>query len=492
MLIYMELMPASLYDYMHELVRMGYPDADIIREFDEKAETVIRVRMEEEKEGIFFTGKVEEKGKDTVFSHFYQLKGKDVRNEMHKVARIFIFKLLFKHLNQKVNAYGILTGVRPVKLVHRLLDLNYDREKIKAILESEYLLDSDKAELLVQVACNNRPYLLTREEAYHLVSLYIGIPFCPSRCYYCSFPGAVLKDYESEIPPFMQALRHEVEEIGEFLKSKNIKVQTVYIGGGTPTVLSEKDLGALFGLLFTSFVLRPDAEITVEAGRPDTLTRSKLKLLKEAGVNRVCINPQSMCDLTLKEIGRNHDVKGVIEAYKWVRETGIENINMDVIVGLPGEDLKQNMHTAREILYLGPENVTVHTLAVKKGAKMAEGGKKGTDQERIQEVSRGVAYFLETLTNAGYVPYYLYRQKYMQASMENTGFSKPGKFCLYNIQMIEERQTIIGLGGGAASKFVNPDDLTLSSLYNPKNPKAYCDSVFTLIDRKVDKLKCLN
>lgn len=492
MLVYMELMPASLYDYMHELVRMGYPDAQITLEGCEEAEVVIKAKSEESEKGVFWAGTIQEGNKQTSYSCFYPLKSPDVRNELHKMARVFIFELLFRHLGEKVNTYGILTGVRPVKLVHRLLDLDYDREKIKSILEKEYLLDSDKAELLVQVACNNRPYLLTSDEAYRLISLYVGIPFCPSRCYYCSFPGAVLKDYASEIPPFMQALRHEIEGIGDFLRSQDVKVQTVYIGGGTPTVLSEGDLEVLFSLLFENFNLEPEAEITVEAGRPDTLTRTKLRILKEAGVNRVCINPQSMWEATLQAIGRNHDVKGVIAAYNQAKEIGIANINMDVIVGLPGENLKQNMHTAEEILLLQPENITVHTLAVKRGAKMAEESRKGTDLGRIAEVSRGVAYFFDRLTEAGYIPYYLYRQKYMQASLENTGFSKPGKFCLYNIQMIEERQTIIGLGGGAASKFVNPADWTLSSLYNPKNPRAYCDSVFTLINRKVDKLKCLN
>ncbi|SHG95143.1 oxygen-independent coproporphyrinogen-3 oxidase [Thermosyntropha lipolytica DSM 11003] len=492
MFIYMELAPENLYDYMHELVRMGYPDARVTMKFCPEAEVVIRIKSEEKKGGLFFTGEIEEGEKKTDFSHFYPLKSEDGHNEMHKIARIFIFELLFRHLGKKVNAYGILTGVRPVKLVHRLLDLNYDREKIESILKDEYLLTDDKAKILVEVACRNRPYLLTREEAYKLVSLYIGIPFCPTRCYYCSFPGAVLKDYALEIPPFMQALKYEIEGIGNFLRSQNIKVQTIYIGGGTPTVLSESDLENLFIVLHDNFILDNIAEITVEAGRPDTLTRSKLKILQGAGVNRVCINPQSMCDATLRAIGRNHDVKGVIQAYNDARAIGITNINMDVIIGLPGENLRQNMHTAREILSLEPENVTVHTLAVKRGAKMAEEGRKGTDAARIAEVSQGVAYFWETLTGAGYVPYYLYRQKYMQASMENTGFSKPGRFCLYNIQMIEERQTIIGLGGGAASKFVNPADWTLSSLYNPKNPQAYCDGVFALVNRKVDKLKCLN
>lgn len=483
--IYMDLMPISLYDYMHELVRMGYPDAYITLEPCENPEIIIVVRVDYKDKGLNFEGKIKEGARETNFNQTYRLVSEDFENEMHKLARIFIFQLLFRHLGKKVNAYGILTGVRPVKLVHRFLDQGYKKEEVKEVLEKEYLLDSDKADLLTRVACNNRSYLLTREEAHELVSLYIGIPFCPSRCYYCSFPGAVLKDYEVQITNFMQALRYEIEGIGGFLRSKNIKVQTVYIGGGTPTVLSEKDLEDLFILLHNNFILDYTSEITVEAGRPDTLTWPKLRILKAAGVNRVCINPQTMCDDTLRAIGRNHDVKGVITAYNAAKKAGIENINMDVIVGLPGEAVRENMHTAEEILLLQPENVTVHTLSVKRGAKMAEKERKAVDEKRVCEVSEGVGYFFKVFTEAGYVPYYLYRQKYMQANMENTGFSKPGKFCLYNIQMIEERQTIIGLGGGAASKFVNSEDWTLSSLYNPKDPKTYSESVFALINERI-------
>ncbi|MBO8159303.1 coproporphyrinogen dehydrogenase HemZ [Thermosyntropha sp.] len=492
MLIYMNLTPVVLYDYVHELVRMGYPGAEITLEPSLDVETVITVSAHKEDNVLVFAGEIRQEEKTTDLSYLYNLPDENEQNEMHKAARIFIFKLLHKHLGKRVNTYGILTGVRPVKLVHRFLDKGYLPDAIKEILKEEYLLQEDKAELLTEVACNNRSYLLNKDEAHKLVSIYIGIPFCPSRCYYCSFPGAVLRSYEDEIPPFLKALTFEIEAISAFLNRKQVKVQTIYIGGGTPTVLSEKDTEYLFRLIKDNFISVCTSEITVEAGRPDTLTYSKLKILKEAGVNRVCINPQSMHDATLRAIGRNHDVKGVVEAFEWARKAGIENINMDIIVGLPGEGLKENAHTAERILLLQPENVTVHTLAVKRGAKMAEKEGKTVSKNQIEKVQKGVKYFSDVLNEAGYIPYYLYRQKYMQASMENTGFSKNDRFCLYNIQMIEERQTIIGLGGGAASKFVNSEDWTLSSLYNPKNPEVYCETVYNLVNRKVDKLKCLN
>jgi oxygen-independent coproporphyrinogen-3 oxidase len=210
------------------------------------------------------------------------------------------------------------------------------------------------------------------------------------------------------------------------------------------------------------------------------------------GVDRVCINPQTMNDSTLKLIGRNHDEKGVVQSVEWARQAGIKKINMDLIVGLPGEDIQENTYTAKKILKLKADNLTVHTLALKRGSLMAELEGKSRIEERLREVQKGVELFSNLFREQGYIPYYMYRQKYMKANMENIAFAMQGSFCLYNIQMIEERQTIIGMGGGAASKFVQTGDWSLSSVHNPKNPKTYCESVEKLIKRKFDKLQALN
>jgi len=232
--------------------------------------------------------------------------------------------------------------------------------------------------------------------------------------------------------------------------------------------------------------------VTVEAGRPDTLSPSKLNLLKQAGVDRICINPQSMNDETLRLIGRKHDSQAVAEAVEWTRSAGIRHINMDLIIGLPGENLEHYLYTAEKIVNLKPDNVTVHTLAVKRGSNLAANGANSRVLNQVAEVERGINALAEILSQHTYVPYYLYRQKYMQAPMENTGYSIPGNFCRYNIQMIEERQTIVGLGGGASSKFVNTSDWSLTSFHNPKDAHSYCQTVETLIARKVDKLRALN
>lgn len=493
MIIYFKYHPEYLYDALHELIRMAYPDATLVRVNSEPADIEISIGLDESASALLIKGSINEGPQTTAEQQSFELKiAEDARRtEIKKLSRIFMFKLLEKHLGQPVNSYGILTGMRPVKLIHRFLDQGMQERDILTRLKTEYLLREDKARLLLEVACHERPYLLDPESARRLVSIYIGIPYCPGRCNYCSFSGAVLKDYDRELVPFLDALTREMKIIGALINDAGLKVQSIYLGGGTPTVLSTEDMSRLFELLHEMYISSATVEITVEAGRPDTLNPAKLRQLEKLGVDRVCINPQSMNDSTLLQIGRNHNREGVVRSIGWAREAGIKKINMDLIVGLPGESLRENMYTAEQVLLLQPENITVHTLAIKRGSQMAEMGKGSNGAERVEEVRQGVDYFSTVFRQAGYLPYYLYRQKYMRASMENTGYSLKGQLCLYNIQMIEERQTIIGLGGGGATKLVNPWDWSLSSLYNPRNPDSYSQSVETLIRRKVDKLKAL-
>jgi len=494
MLIYCNFKPVELYSSLHELIRRAYPGCQIIKETGEDDAAVIQVDMETLESSAVLKGSIISSEGSTILQeeHFFTSTGKDRRSESKRAARVFIYKMLCEHLGRDINPYGILTGVRPVKLVHKFMDKGLKSGEIANILRDDYRLNADKAGLLLETAENNRHFLLAKDKAKKLISIYIGIPFCPSRCYYCSFPGAVLKDYQQDINPFLDVLLYEMNSMADCLQEQNISIQSIYIGGGTPTVLSERDLERIFSLLNERYISRETAEITVEAGRPDTLNPAKLKILKDAGVTRVCVNPQTMNDTTLQSIGRNHDAKGVVQSIEWVREAGIKQINMDLIVGLPGENLQENRYTADEILKLRPENITVHTLALKRGSKMADIEDRENIGDRVNEVEKGVEFFSEVFRGVGYIPYYLYRQKYMKAGMENTGYTLPGKECLYNIQMIEERQTIIGMGGGAASKFVNPGDWTLTSSYNPKDPISYCTSIEKLIKRKVDKLWTLN
>lgn len=494
MLITYKFIPESLYAAVHELIRMTYPGCNLVKADNQSNVDVhIAITMKREADKIIMAGFINESGIYTVHNKTHYLTSEtETHNEINRNVRRFAFGLLGLHLGKPISTYGILTGVRPVKLVHLLIDDNKTAEEIKFTLENDFYLNPEKAALLTEVAFNNRSYLSSSREGQSLVSIYIGIPYCPTRCYYCSFPGAVLKNYANDITPFIDTLIREIEALSLYLKLADIKVQTIYIGGGTPTILTAADMAKLLASINKHLKSDATVEITVEAGRPDTLSFDKLKVLKDAGVTRVCINPQTMNDKTLLTIGRKHNEKEVMAAFELARQAGIKHINMDIIIGLPGEGEREYSYTAKSILKLQPENVTIHTLALKKGSAMAENEGRNSISMRIKNVEDGVKFFAQALRGANYIPYYLYRQKYMRGDMENVGFSKPNNFCLYNIQMMEERQTIIGLGGGSASKFYNPRDGALNSIYNPKDPKTYLDSMERLIKRKVDKLTGLN
>lgn len=483
-----------IYKVVHELIRVAFPSSTLVKGNRlENADTYIEMKSELNEDKLVVSGLILTSSTDNItkLKKEYFINTNNAQNQINKYYRKFIFALLSKHQQKPISSYGTLTGVRPVKIVHRLIDENYTNSEIKSILENDYYLYPEKADLLIEVANNNRPYLLSPDDAKKLVSIYIGIPYCPSRCYYCSFPGAVLKNYENEVTPYLQVLFEEIKSISYYLKTENIKVQTIYLGGGTPTILSENDLACLLKVINDYLISEATQEFTVEAGRPDTLTLDKFQLLKAGGVNRVCINPQTMQDKTLTLIGRKHTAKEVIDAINMGRIAGIENINMDIIVGLFNEGIKEYIDTAKSILAIKPENITVHTLALKRGSTMADNERDKMDI-KVKQVEEGVKYFYDVLSKSGYMPYYLYRQKYMRGDMENIGYAIPNKFGLYNILMIEERQTIIGLGGGSASKFVNTNDWSLDSIYNPKEPKAYLTSMEKLVTRKVDKLIGLN
>jgi oxygen-independent coproporphyrinogen-3 oxidase len=494
MILALDLQPPELYKQLHELIRLSFPDYEIQLSCLDSADINMEIRRSESGDRVFFTASLKTEQLLTKDSQEYQLDSDESlrSKQLARFARIFIYHLLCQHTGKNINPYGILTGVRPLKLVHQWLDQGNSIKQVLARLENDYLVEAGKARRLADVALNNRPYLHSRQEARRKISLYIGIPFCPSRCYYCSFPGAILNNYELEIEPFLAALKREIEGLGECIKQLHLEVENIYWGGGTPSILKEDDLESLFQLLKEQYISAATGEITVEAGRPDTLSRDKLQLLKGLGVNRVCINPQTMQAATLKRIGRHHSLDDIYNAVQWVRDAGIENLNMDMIIGLPGEGLAEYKSSTQQILALRPENITVHSLAVKKGSRLD--GMEGKSQlgYRVGEVKAGIQHIDEILTENAYLPYYLYRQKYMKANVENTGYSLADHFCNYNIQVMEERQTIIGLGGAASSKFVNAADWHLTHLHNPKEPNAYCQRLTDLLARKVDKLKALN
>lgn len=488
----LEIEPAKYYSGVHELMRLAFKGWIVKQNSPEGADLRLRVTVDENRPSPGFRAEIEdERGFRPVsvcHAPLADTPPHQWENEVRKALRVFVYYMLCAYAGHNINQYGLLTGMRPVKAAHRLLDALDDPQGLETALKKEYLVDDEKAALLAEIARTSRPYLAAPGPGVQPVSLYIGISYCPSRCTYCSFPGAVLRDYEQQMPAFLNCLFQEMAALGEYLGSRAVRIENIYIGGGTPTILNEKDLQGLFNHLQRCFPRYEGVEMSVEAGRADTLNRTKLQIMKEAGVSRLCINPQTMQDHTLNRIGRWHTAAQVEEMVAAARNIDFNTLNMDLIAGLPGEGQQDYEYNCRRLLSLRPENITVHSLAVKKGSPMAVNNGLESFPLGGGEVEKAVRYFEQALREAGYQPYYLYRQKHIRDNMENIGYALPGHICRYNVQMIEERQTIIGLGGGAASKFVNHKQELAGAFYNPKDPFFYCRDIERLVQAKVDKL----
>lgn len=449
------------------------------------------------------------------------IPGDESVNVRRRLIRRATLQVLEEITGQSAGPWGILTGIRPTKIVHRRLDQDWGAEQVADELCRDYWLEPTKAKLLVQVAQRQRPFLLSRAAASRLVSVYIGIPFCPTRCLYCSFPSYPLPRNGQIVGAFLQALLQEIQRVGVELQHQGIGVQSIYVGGGTPTSLTADQLRQLLFALrenlpfsrikqlqatktnlgdiyrkneVTATVEPPLAKIgefTVEAGRPDTLDRSRLAAMQEAGVNRLSINPQTMQDKTLRLIGRPHSAADTEHAFELARQFGFSFINMDVILGLPGETSGDVAVTLEKIGQLGPENLSVHTLAIKRASRLNEQREQWV-LPGVAEVEAMVQISQAAAVSQGMEPYYLYRQKHILGNLENVGYCRPGWESVYNIQVMEERQTIIGLGGGAGSKWLNPADWTLTNTYNSKDPLDYIQRIDEIIRKKIDRIQGLS
>ncbi len=415
-------------------------------------------------------------------------------NRRRRVLRLAFHRLLEQEpLLQAIveappNPWGILTGVRPAKMLQRFLDQGLSQEEISLILSRDFGITAERSSLLWQVGTAQRPFLPALHEGRKKISLYLSYPFCPSRCSYCSFPGYDVKRWRKWQPACHEAMEREIRALGQAAKDYGLQVETLYFGGGTPTAMAPKDMARILGALQESFPLLPELEWTVESGRPETLTQEMLEVLATYPVTRICINPQTMSQATLDALGRKHEVSAIDEAFARVRAfapSAAWQINSDLILGLPGEDLGSVEDSIKRILELRPDNITLHGLAIKRGSAYKE-GLESLPKRQLGLAMTDLSYRL--LREAGYEPYYLYRQKDSLAGGENLGFTLPGRQCLYNILMIEERQTILGLGVGSGSKFLAPGDWSLENLYNPKDLIQYIERIEDLIRRKVDKL----
>ena len=378
--------------------------------------------------------------------------------------------------------WGKMTGVRPVRLVHDKRAAGWTEEEIDDFFLKRFDCSPEKYGMAKAIADLQEP-ILKAGSAPKTYSLYIGIPFCPSRCSYCSFVSCNLDRDRKLVQPYVDCLCKEVEAIRDEADKAGLKLCSIYIGGGTPTSLSAAQLRQLMGTVRDCFDLSAIVEYTVEAGRPDCTDAEKLAVIREYGATRISINPQTFSDEVLAGIGRKHSAQDILDCYAEARKAGHDDINMDLIAGLPLDTVEGFRRSLDQVVAMAPENVTVHTLALKKGSRiMAEGGGLPSPGE----VSAMLDYAWETLRGAGYTPYYLYRQKYMSGGFENVGWCRPGGESLYNICMMEELHTILSLGAGGVTKLIDPGAGSLVRLSNPKYPKEYIDHIDAIVAQKED------
>ena len=391
----------------------------------------------------------------------------DYKRAVTELVKMTVYDAVAPSLAQPP-VWGSLTGVRPAKLARGLIERGMSRGEAAEYLRGHFYVSPERTALTIRAAATAME--LDKEIGPDDISLYVGIPFCPSRCYYCSFVSSTTAQSGHLIEPYLDTLCREIAETAALVREAGKRVQSVYIGGGTPTTLDEQQLGRLLDTLEQNFDFSRLREYTVEAGRPDTITPGKLHVLRAAGVGRVSINPQSMEDAVLAAIGRRHAAADVLRAYDEARQAGFDEINMDVIAGLAGDTAESFARTVDTLIGLAPENITVHTLAIKRGADLTDKAAASAQRETVSRMLDGASHVLQS---AGYGPYYLYRQKFTAGGFENVGWCRPGTECFYNVTMMEELQTILSLGAGGVSKRVDRDTGWIERTNNPKYPLEY-------------------
>lgn len=390
-----------------------------------------------------------------------------------------------------VQPWGILTGIRPTKLMHHSQRDLISLDEAEKLIEQQYLVKPEKTQLMSRIVRAQQTAIPDLYQLRNEVSIYIGIPYCPTKCAYCTFPAYAIKaGPQSDVDSFLYGLHYEIEKTGKWLKERGIPVTTIYFGGGTPTSITAEEMDRLYDVMTRSLPMDQVREITVEAGRPDTITVEKLNVLNKWGIDRISINPQTYTQETLKAIGRHHTVEETIEKFHLARQMGMNNINMDLIIGLPGEGLPQFNHTLEQTAALMPESLTVHTLSFKRASEMTRNRKKYPIASRA-EVQAMMRQAEQWTAAYRYQPYYLYRQKNILGNLENVGYALAGQESLYNILIMEELQTIVGIGCGAASKLVHPATGKIERIANPKEPRAYNERFVEYTERKLSALESL-
>ena len=477
----------SYYAALANMLRAVIPGLEIINNSKKEAKYLLQADILSATERNMAVAKLYKSGR-IILRHerSFVVEDKNKRaNAEKKELKLLIMELFNQYFRYNINPWGILTGVRPTKLANQLLDQGLTYKELEKKLNSDYGVTKNKRELLLDVVKREKKLLPNKKNKAKKLGVYIGIPFCPSKCSYCSFASYPIKKFSSYLKDFLAALHLEIKELGRVIKALDLEVNTIYLGGGTPTVLNKKQLNSLLSELKQHFTL--EQEFTVEAGRVDTITEAKLKLLKRFNVNRICINPQTMNQATLEQLNRRHSSAQVKKTVKLAHKIGFETINMDLIVGLPDEGITEIENTVNDVVKLAPENITLHALAYKRAANLED--KK--ELAKIKELRKTFSAVRKRLANSGLKPYYMYRQKQTVGNLENIGYAKKGHESIYNIAMIEENQSIIAFGGGGITKLVAPETQKFNRIINPRNPAQYIDGVKEKIAEKKLELTSL-
>lgn len=397
--------------------------------------------------------------------------------EIERVMAIALYEA-FRELTGITSPWGILTGIRPVKLMRNIAG-THDEQYAVDYFEEKFLVSEEKTSLCYETMKNEDKILSLSEP--NSFSLYVAIPFCPTRCSYCSFVSHSIEKTRRLIPRYLKLLCEEIKCAGDIAKRQNLKLETIYVGGGTPTTLSADELSILIDTINGCFDVKNCREFTVEAGRPDTITAEKLQLLQGKSVTRISINPQTMLDKTLQEIGRGHSTDDTRNAFEISEKFHFKSINTDLIAGLPNETRDDFQFSLEEVLSHNPNNITIHTLAMKRSSRI---NKSGDFEPNPIETNKMLIYAKEKLSNMGYKPYYLYRQSNMVGNLENVGWAKGHSECLYNVYIMDETHTILACGASAVSKIKQMNGTRLERVFNYKYPYEYIDRFEEILNRK--------
>ncbi|MDO5038796.1 coproporphyrinogen III oxidase [Clostridium sp.] len=458
---------------VYQMFNLYFPLDEIKFENENEFDYTVDINKDEV---VFKSGNFEEKDK--------------IEENIKDTIKKTIFKGL-KSLTGDIYPWGTLVGIRPSKIALKLLNEGKSEEEIIKYFYEKHMALEEKAKLCIDIAKVEEKFLDINNKK---IAIYIGMAFCPTRCLYCSFASNPISGNKKLVKPYLDALSYEIEKIKEYVDKKGLEIETVYFGGGTPTSVSNEEFEEIMNKVYNAFVVnRGILEFTVECGRPDSITLEKLKTMKKYNVSRISINPQTMNDETLKLIGRNHNSEDVKEKFKIARELGFKDINMDMIIGLPGEGIKEAIKTANEIKELNPDSLTVHGLSLKRGSRLYENFilKKGLGIKPQDEISKMYEESRKLANDLELIPYYMYRQKNMVGNMENIGYSKAGKECIYNMQMIEDTQSIIALGADAVSKVVFREENRIERFPNVKDVREYINRIDEMIEGKIDLLNTL-